>query len=93
MKRVMVTLLALGFSAIAFAQQSSAPPFEQVDTNNDGMISRAEAAKVEGLDFSQADTNNDGHLSRQEYDAATGQGQSSGSQGAQGGLPQGQSSQ
>ncbi len=87
MKRAMVTLLALGFSAIAFAQQSSAPPFEQVDTNNDGMISRAEAAKVEGLDFSQADTNNDGHLSRQEYDAATNQGQS-GAQGAQGSQPE-----
>ncbi len=83
MKRLTVTLLALGFSAIAFAQQSSAPPFEQVDANNDGMISPAEAGQVEGIDFSQADTNGDGHLSRQEYDAATGQGASGGSQEGQ----------
>lgn len=75
--RVTVTLLALGFSALAFAQQSAAPPFSQVDANNDGMISRSEAAKVEGLDFSKADTNSDGHLTRQEYDAATQQAGSS----------------
>jgi hypothetical protein len=82
MKRVTVTLLALGFSALAFAQQSSAPPFDQVDANSDGMISRDEASKVEGLDFSTADTNSDGNLSRSEYDAATSQGQSSGGAGA-----------
>jgi hypothetical protein len=85
--RVTVTLLALGFSALAFAQQGgSAPPFDQVDANHDGMISRSEAAKVEGLDFSKADTNSDGNLSRQEYDAATqqagGAGGSSGSSGS-----------
>ncbi|HEU4620217.1 MAG TPA: calcium-binding protein [Gammaproteobacteria bacterium] len=83
--RVLVTLLAMGLTGVAFAQQggaggaaggagggaSSSPPFDQVDANSDGMISRSEAAKVEGLDFSKADTNQDGHLDRQEYDAAT----------------------
>jgi hypothetical protein len=72
--RVLVSLLALCLTGVAFAQQggkSAAPPFDQVDANHDGMISRSEAAKVEGLDFSKADTNQDGHLDRQEYDAAT----------------------
>jgi hypothetical protein len=75
--RVTVTLLAMGFSALAFAQQSAAPPFDQADTNHDGMISRSEAAKVEGLDFAKCDTDQNGELSRQEYDACT---QQSGSQ-------------
>jgi hypothetical protein len=71
--RVLVSLLAMGITGIAFAQQgqSSSPPFDQVDQNSDGMISRSEAQQVEGLDFSKADTNQDGHLDRQEYDAAT----------------------
>lgn len=69
--RVLVSLFALGFTGLALAQQAAAPPFDQVDTNGDGMISRTEAQQVEGLDFAQADTNQDGSLDRQEYEAAT----------------------
>lgn len=68
--RVTATLLALGFSAAAIAQQQ-APAFEEVDQNSDGMISQQEAEQVEGLDFATADSNQDGQLDRQEYQQAT----------------------
>lgn len=60
-------LFALGFSALALAQGN--PPFEEVDSNQDGNISQEEAAVVEGLDFATADANQDGQLSREEYEA------------------------
>lgn len=69
MKKLSITLLALGFAGAALAQD--APSFEDVDVNQDGSISREEAAAVEGLDFSTADANQDGSLDRQEYQAAT----------------------
>jgi len=69
MKKLSITLLALGFAGVALAQD--APSFEEVDANQDGSISREEAAAVEGLDFSTADANQDGSLDRQEYQAAT----------------------
>lgn len=69
MKKLSITLLALGFAGVALAQ--GAPSFEEVDANQDGSISREEAAAVEGLDFSTADANQDGSLDRQEYQAAT----------------------
>lgn len=68
--RISVTLLALGFSAGALAQQE-APSFEEVDENGDGMISQEEAAQIEGVDFQSADENQDGELDRQEYEQAT----------------------
>jgi hypothetical protein len=69
MKRNMITLLALGlFSAGAVA---TAPTFEALDANQDGVISVDEAAVVEGLDIASADTDGDGVLSRKEYEAAT----------------------
>ena len=67
---VTATLLALGFSAAAIAQQE-APSFEEVDQNSDGMISQQEASEVEGLDFATADANQDGQLDRQEFQQAT----------------------
>jgi len=72
MKKLSITLLALGFAGTAFAQD--APSFEEADVNQDGMISQEEAAAIEGLDFATADTNQDGSLDRQEYEAATGGG-------------------
>lgn len=77
MKKLSVTLLALGFSAAALAQESAqapatqAPSFEEVDENTDGMISREEAQNVEALDFDEADENEDGRLDREEYRKAT----------------------
>jgi len=62
------TLFALGFSTVALAQ-SSAPSFEEVDTNADGAISREEASVIEGLGFDRMDANQDGSLSREEYTA------------------------
>jgi hypothetical protein len=69
-----IALVALGFAGIALAQDDM-PPFEEVDTNQDGRISRVEAAAIEGLDFNTADTNQDGFLDREEYMAVAGQGQ------------------
>ncbi len=59
-------LVAVGLSAAAIAQEL--PSFEEVDQNGDGMIDRAEAAMVEGLDFATADTNQDGTIDREEYE-------------------------
>ncbi len=67
-KRLLIGLLAFGFSAGAIAQEM--PDFEEVDQNDDGMISQEEAAEVEGLDFATADTNQDGSIDRVEYATA-----------------------
>ena len=69
MKKISVMLVDLGFSGAALAQ--GAPSFEEVDANQDGMISQEEAAAVVGLDFATADTNQDGQLDRSEYEAAS----------------------
>lgn len=61
----LVSLVML--SGAAFA---APPAFEDVDTNGDGQISRAEAATIEGLDWTSADANGDGNLSKEEYAAA-----------------------
>jgi hypothetical protein len=62
------TLLLLGISGVALAQET--PAFEDVDANSDGQISQEEAAVIEGLDFAAADTDQNGSLSREEYEAA-----------------------
>nr|MBO2515627.1 hypothetical protein [Gammaproteobacteria bacterium] len=48
MKRC-ITLFALGVCGYALAQEPL-PPFEEVDSNQDGQISRTEASAIEGLD-------------------------------------------
>lgn len=66
-----IALVAFGFAGIALAQ--ALPSFDQVDANHDGVISKDEASKIEGLDFATCDKNQDGNLSREEYDACAGQ--------------------
>jgi hypothetical protein len=68
MSRTITTLLLLGVSTLALAQEP--PAFEDVDANSDGQISREEAATIEGLDFASADKDQNGSLSREEYEAS-----------------------
>lgn len=83
MKRC-IMLLAVGFAGLAFAQEPL-PPFEEVDSNQDGQISRTEASAIEGLEFDSADMDQSGSLSRTEYmAAASGQGADSGRSGGAG---------
>ena len=83
MKRtVLATLIALGLSATAMAQQAQrapAPPgndrtniatFAEADKDGDGRVNREEGNAIHGFDFSRADTNNDKSLTRAEFDAA-----------------------
>jgi hypothetical protein len=65
--------LALGFAGAGFAQdeEMEMPSFEDLDTNENGVVSESEAALVPGLDFDTADANQDGVLSRTEYEEAT----------------------
>jgi len=69
------TALSLAFVGTAYAaaeeqEQEMAPRFEEVDADQNGVISKGEAAKVPGLDFASADANRDGVLSKSEYMAA-----------------------
>jgi Ca2+-binding EF-hand superfamily protein len=66
-KRILVALsLAALTSASAFAAT-----FEEVDANQDGMIS-AEEAQAAGIDVTTADANQDGALDQSEFEAAMG---------------------
>ena len=65
-----VSGLALGMGATLAADQSKNDPgFNKLDKNNDGYLSRSEAAKNPYLAkrFKEADKNGDGKLSRTEY--------------------------
>lgn len=62
-----IALAAFVLSGIALAQ--ALPSFDDVDANHDGVVSKDEASKIEGLDFATCDKNQDGSLSREEYDA------------------------
>ncbi len=60
--------IALACAIVAsLAPPAAANPFDDADTDKNGSISRAEAAKVPGLDFDKADTNHDGSLSAEEF--------------------------
>lgn len=66
-----IALLAFAFSGVALAQ--ALPSFDEVDANHDGLVTKDEASKIEGLDFATCDKNQDGSVSREEYDACAGQ--------------------
>ena len=65
-------LAAMAVFALASASYASAPAFNELDKDHDGMLTKAECAGVKGLDFAKADTNKDGRLDRAEYEAAVG---------------------
>jgi len=67
-----VSCLALGTGAALAADKAKKdndPGFNKLDANNDGYLSRSEAAKNPYLAkrFKEADKNGDGKLSRTEY--------------------------
>ena len=65
-----VSAFALGTSATLGADKAKSDPgFNKLDANNDGYLSRTEAAKNPYLvkNFKRADKNGDGKLSRTEY--------------------------
>ena len=65
-----VSSLALGTgAALAADKAKSDPGFNKLDANNDGYLTRSEAAKNPYLakHFKEADKNGDGKLSRTEY--------------------------
>ena len=65
-----VSAFALGTGATLGADKAKSDPgFNKLDANNDGYLSRTEAAKNPYLvkNFKRADKNGDGKLSRTEY--------------------------
>jgi Ca2+-binding EF-hand superfamily protein len=64
--------LALGVGSALADRPKNDPGFNALDRNNDGYLSRVEAAKNAHLtkNFKAADKNGDGKLSRTEYLAA-----------------------
>jgi Ca2+-binding EF-hand superfamily protein len=64
---------ALAFAAGAAYGADKKPGFDALDKNNDGFVSRTEAAGSKTLlkGFDAADKNSDGKLSRAEYAAVT----------------------
>jgi hypothetical protein len=72
---LLVSALALAFGAYAAddkskqAKADAEPGFNNLDTNDDGKLSKAEAAKDSKLtaNWAEADRNNDGSITRAEY--------------------------
>jgi hypothetical protein len=71
MVRRLWAIAVMGVFAMAGVAYAEGSPFEMLDTNHDGVLSEAEAAKA-GIDFSKADANKDGKLDKKEFDAAVG---------------------
>jgi hypothetical protein len=71
MIQLRTAMAVMGVLALAGAAYASVPAFNDLDKDHDGMLTRAEASAVKGLDFAKADTNKDGRLDRAEYAAAT----------------------
>lgn len=71
MTRLLRSIALAGSVGLASAASAAAPSFDELDTNQDGVLSMQEASAVKTLDFAKADTNRDGKLDRSEYRAAT----------------------
>ena len=66
MKKLLMILVTLFLATTASAK--TMPEFEQVDTNNDGILDKNEVADIiSDHEFNKADQNNDGLLSKNEY--------------------------
>lgn len=63
-------LVALSFAALA-STSAFAATFDEVDADQDGMVS-AEEAQAAGIDMTTADANQDGSLDQGEFEAAMG---------------------
>ena len=70
MKKLLPIAAAL---TLASGAALAAVTFEDIDINQDGVISPEEAANVEGLDMATADINGDGVLSVEEFQELVGQ--------------------
>ena len=73
MKKILITVAAIGLSTAAFAQAAAAPTFATADADTSGGVSLAEAQTV-WPDLTQeaytaADTSADGQLDQAEFDA------------------------
>ena len=71
MFKISSVLTVIGVVALASAA-FAAGAFNELDKDRDGLLTKAEASSVKGLDFAKADTNRDGRLDRAEYEAAVG---------------------
>lgn len=67
------SLSITGAHAADAGEGKSGDTFKQLDANQDGAISKDEAAAMAGLSavFDQSDTNRDGKLDKDEFGAAT----------------------
>lgn len=65
---VLAPMLGLLFAGVSFAGDEKS--FDQLDTNDDGQLSKSEASMASGIDFAEADTDRNGMLSRTEYEKA-----------------------
>lgn len=63
-------ILLTAFGLAAFSLKAQAGPLQDLDTNLDGQITRAEAEAGRTARFSTADANGDGLLSLEEFTAA-----------------------
>jgi len=72
MKKILITIAAIGLSTAAFAQ-AAAVTYATVDTDTSGGVSIAEAQvawpTLTQEAFDAADTNKDGQLDQAEFDA------------------------
>lgn len=77
MKKLLMMTVMMGafaapiaFTNIAHAEDKGGMWFSKVDTNSDGMISKAEHEKASADKFAKMDANGDGNVTKEEAKAA-----------------------